>query len=280
MVRNTISRAMVALLIVGGAISLFSCAGDKSGSSSKANYERLMTETSDNLAMLMSENGQLSYRFEAPLVEGYTLAREPYREFRKGIKITTYMKDTVVLTVNGTLVANYAIYYEKLKLWEAKGDVTLVRSDGKELYSQQLFWNATTKRIYSNVDTKIVDNIAGDTYYGEGFESDEDMEEWSFRRMTGRMGMELKPTQPADSLSSADTQRDSVNIASIGARDIDSLELAPPVDPTPAAETKPKEEKKEAEQSKAQPKKDDQKRGQGSSDSKGRGGMMRPQKKS
>ncbi len=280
MVRNTISRAMVALLIVGGAISLFSCGGDKATSSSKANYERLMTETSDNLAMLMSENGQLSYRFEAPLVEGYTLAREPYREFRKGIKITTYMKDTVALTVNGTLVANYAIYYEKLKLWEAKGDVTLVRSDGKELYSQQLFWNATTKRIYSNVDTKIVDNIAGDTYYGEGFESDEDMEEWSFRRMTGRMGMELKPTQPADSLSSTDAQRDSLKIVSGASRDIDSLELAPPADPTPAAETEPTEEKKEVEQSKTQPKKDDQKRGLGSSDSKGRGGDRKPQKRS
>ena len=32
---------------------------------------------------------------------------------------------------------------------------------------QQLFWNATTKRIYSNVDTRIVDGV--DNFIGEGF---------------------------------------------------------------------------------------------------------------
>ena len=67
------------------------------------------------------------------------------------------------------LTANYAIYYENRKLWEAKGDVVVVKSDGKTLYTQQLFWNAKTQRIYSNVDTKIVQNEGGNVFQGEGF---------------------------------------------------------------------------------------------------------------
>ncbi len=160
-----------------------------------------MTESSDNLSVIMSENGRTSYIFSAPKVEGYTLSSEPYREFNKGVEILTFKNDSLS-EQDGKLTANYAIYYEDRQLWEAVGDVVVTKADGKELYSQQLFWNAQTKRIYSNVDTKILDRSSGDVYLGEGFESDESMEEWSFRKMKGRMKMNMEP-RPAkiDSLS-------------------------------------------------------------------------------
>ena len=127
---------------------------------------------SSNLTIVVSENGRKSYRFTTPLLEGYMLGRDPYREFRKGIKITTYQDDSLS-TANATLESNYAIYYENRKLWEAKGNVRIVKHDGTRVYTQQLFWNSTTKRIYSNVDTKIV--TADDTHFTEGFDSDEDL---------------------------------------------------------------------------------------------------------
>ena len=61
------------------------------------------------------------------------------------------------------------------------------KSDGKRLYTQQLFWNARTKKIYSNVDSKIVQNDGRDVFIGEGFESDEEFKDWRFRRMKGRL---------------------------------------------------------------------------------------------
>lgn len=88
-------------------------------------------------------------------------------------------------TVNATLVANYAIYYENRKLWEAKGNVVVTKSDGTKLYTQQLFWNSITKRIYSNVDTKVVTDT--DTFIGEGFESDEELKDLHFRRFKSKM---------------------------------------------------------------------------------------------
>lgn len=157
-----------------------------------ADQQVRMTEYSENLSVITSENGQKSYHFTAPLMEGYTLAREPYREFRKGVRIVTYNKGDSLSTVDATLTANYAIYYEKRALWEAKGNVVIVKEDGKRLYTQQLFWNATTKRIYSNVDTRIVDGV--DNFIGEGFESDDELRKWKFRRMKGRMTVEVTPT--------------------------------------------------------------------------------------
>ena len=127
-----------------------------------------MTEYSENLSIVNSQNGRRSYHFVTPLMEGYSQAAEPYREFRKGVRITTY-KDDSLSTVDAVLTANYAIYYEKRRLWEAKGDVVVEKSDGKKLFTQQLFWNERTKKIYSNVDSKIVQSGGTDVFIGEGF---------------------------------------------------------------------------------------------------------------
>ena len=191
----------VALSVAGSAILLFSCA-DKDTGRASASEETMMTEYSEDLSVVMSQNGRRSYHFVTPLLEGYSLAREPYREFRKGVKITTYQNDSLT-TVDAVLTANYAIYYENRELWEAKGNVVVEKSDGKTLYTQQLFWNARTKKIYSNVDSKIVQTNGRDVFIGEGFESDEEFKDWRFRRMKGRMEVEMK--QSADSAATDST---------------------------------------------------------------------------
>lgn len=181
--------SVIALLLLGSAL-LFSCKEEIK--ESDESLDAIMTEKSSNLTIVVSENGRKSYRFTTPLLEGYTLGRDPYREFRKGIKITTFQDDSLT-TVNATLESNYAIYYENRKLWEAKGNVRIVKHDGTKVFTQQLFWNSTTKRIYSNVDTKIV--TADDTHYTEGFESDEDLVELNFRHWKGKVMMKEEMMQ-------------------------------------------------------------------------------------
>ena len=192
---------MVALSVVGSAILLFSCEREEEPES-ESRIEMMMTEYSENLSVVMSQNGRRSYHFKTPLLEGYSLAREPYREFPKGVKMTTYKNDSLS-SVDAVLTANYAIHYETRDLWEARGNVVVEKSDGKRLYTQQLFWNARTKKIYSNVDSKIVQNDGRDVFIGEGFESDEEFKDWRFRRMKGRMEVEMK--QSADSTAADST---------------------------------------------------------------------------
>ena len=190
---------MVALSIVGSAILLSSC-DDFSRREQPPIDEGLMTEYSENMSIVESQNGRRSYHFSAPLIEGYSQAREPYREFRKGIEMTTYLDDSLS-TVDIVLTANYAINYEKRELWEAKGNVVVKKSDGKELYTQQLFWNARTKKIYSNVDSKIVQNNGRDIVLVEGFESDEQFKNWRARSGKSHMEVDFTPREQTDSLS-------------------------------------------------------------------------------
>ena len=192
---------------MGSAILLFSCQSTRV--ESEESLDAVKTEESEDLTIIMSENGRKSYLFKTPLLEGYTLGRDPYREVRKGISITTFQDDSLT-TVNVVLVANYAIYYENRKLWEAKGDVVITKHDGTRLYTQQLFWNSMTKRIYSNVDTKLVTDT--DEVIGEGFESDEEMNEPRFRRWKGKMQVDTeqirKDMKEEDEAAEAEVQKE------------------------------------------------------------------------
>lgn len=190
-------RVALSLFMTGSAILLFSC-GEGAAGGSPVREEARMTEYSEELSVVMSQNGRRSYHFTTPLLEGYAQAREPYREFRRGVKITTYQDDSLT-TVDAVLTSNYAIYYTDRELWEARGDVVVEKSDGKTLYTQQLFWNARTRKIYSNVDSKIVQSGGRDVFIGEGFESDEEFKDWRFRRMKGRMEVDVTPGEQADS---------------------------------------------------------------------------------
>lgn len=183
---NTIKRHIIAWVapLLGGATLLFSCSSE----SAVGNYnpETMLTQQSDTLTVLVSKNGVKSYRFYAPLMERYELAAEPYMEFRRGVDIITY--DSLG-AVESTLKADYGISYEKRELWEARGNVVAEGEGGRTLYTQQLFWDQKTDRVYSNVDCMVRD---GEDYFvGEGFESDSDFKDWRFRNQTGRIHVNM-----------------------------------------------------------------------------------------
>ncbi len=182
---------------------LFSCT--KETKPTQYDYETLLTESSENRTITMMENGIRSYTFITPLMEGYSLAANPYQEFRRGINMTTYTQDSLNL-VDANITANYAIYYENQRLWEAKGNVIIIKNNRDEgdttiknhteIYTQQLFWNATTKKIYSNVDTKILQPDGW--HFGVGFDADEDLKNIHFRKYSSEMEFDMSQPTPEE----------------------------------------------------------------------------------
>ena len=196
MQRHISRLAAIALSIAGSATLLFSCS-DK-GDPVRYDYETLLTESSENRTITMMENGHRSYIFTTPLIEGYSMATNPYQEFRRGIDMTTFTSDSLSL-IDVTIKANYAIYYERQKLWEAKGNVVIHKfnrsegdttiTDTTKVYTQQLFWNATTKKIYSNVDTKVLQKDGW--HFGVGFDADEELKNIHFRKYSSEVEFEM-----------------------------------------------------------------------------------------
>lgn len=195
---------MVASL-VGGAILLFSCSGK--GGAREVSMETMITQQSDTLTIVYTKNGVKEHRMSTPLMERYEFARDPYMEFRYGINVTTF--DSLGRD-NSKLKGDYAIFYEKRELWEVRGNVVGEGADGRKLYTQQLFWDQKTDKVYSNVDCRIVDG--NDVFVGEGFESDSEFKEWVFRESEGRMWVDASqsenPTPRSEGKSGEEVAKD------------------------------------------------------------------------
>lgn len=230
---------LLALLVVGSAFLLISCAGETQTEDKQTQYN-MLTQRSDTLTIINSAAGYKDYRFYAPLMERYELAREPYMEFRQGVKLETFADS--LQTVETTFISDYAIFYEAQQLWEAKGNVVATNAQGQVLETQQLFWNQKTKRIYSNVDSKVTQG--DDVIVGTGFESDESMEDFIFRRPTGRVGLDVEPTTGADSLS----EGQSVDMQLVEGQGSESQRKQVKRDEKPEVEKVQEKEKQESEQ--------------------------------
>jgi len=177
-------------LVLASATLVLSC-GKKTIKSAVENPETTPTQISYNLKILESTDGKKSYRGETPLMERYELAREPFMEFREGIKIETF-DDSLAIEMD--LVANYAHRNEVTKIWTAKGNVTGRNlKENRQLFTEELFWDETKKIIYSNVRTKVIDGSS--VHSGTGFEADEDFGRWQFRQTIGQIEMESNTRQ-------------------------------------------------------------------------------------
>ncbi len=134
---------------MGGAFLLVGCKGNSAATENVVNPESIVTQQTINHTIVQSLNGVRQSKMVAPLMERYDMAREPFMEFPNGIEITTY--DSIG-SVASTIRANYAIYYEKRQIWEARGNVVGHNvPEERTLRTEQLFWDEKIGRIYSNV---------------------------------------------------------------------------------------------------------------------------------
>lgn len=165
--------------------------------------ETTPTQIAVELKSIESKNGQKSYRMSAPLMERYELAKEPFTEFRQGIKVETFNDTT--RAVASDLVADYARLDEKKEIWEVRGNVVgrNIEQD-KTIYTEQLFWDQRQDKIYTDKFVRVLDGKS--EHRGTGFESDGGFKRWTFHNTRGVMAV----NPAADSTATADSTVQSI----------------------------------------------------------------------
>lgn len=160
------------------------------------------TQISVDLVSTESRDGFRSYRMTTPLMERYELAKAPFAEFTKGIRVITYNDSTAM--IESELTANYARFDEIKEVWEARGNVVGRNYSGdKTLFTEQLFWDQKADKIYSDKYVKVLDGKA--THIGTGFESDGGFNVYTFRKPMGQIEMRQDTTSNGDADSLATT---------------------------------------------------------------------------
>jgi len=167
---------------LAGTLLFFSCKTNIDKVHELAERENVPGVVAYNIEILYTENGKIKVEILAPESRYYQFAEEPYNEFPQGITVYNY-NDSV--EIESQLTANYAIFYEEKKLWNARYDVVAQNAKGDVLNTEQLFWDQEAKRIYSNDMVKITSGE--DVLFGEGMESDEAFDDWVILKPTGTL---------------------------------------------------------------------------------------------
>jgi len=129
---------------------------------------------------VISDSGITRYRLKTPEWLIFDQAEVPYWEFPKGIRLEKFDSR---LNIDSELESNYAIYYEKKRLWDLRDSIKAVNAEGEQFECDQLFWDENTERVYSDSRIKITQKSK--IIEGIGFESNQAMTQYTIQNPTG-----------------------------------------------------------------------------------------------
>lgn len=171
----------VALVFITGATLFYSCTkNDISVVNDLTRTDSLPVQIVEDVTTIYSDSSLVQIMLKAPEVKHYTGNEEPLMEFPEGMHVSFFNRDGKIIS---TLDAQYAIYYEKEDLWEARDSVHVINEQQERLDAELLFWNINTERIYSDRSVKIT--TEDEIIYGEGFESDQTFNDWQITQVQG-----------------------------------------------------------------------------------------------
>ncbi|MCQ2250252.1 MAG: LPS export ABC transporter periplasmic protein LptC [Bacteroidales bacterium] len=127
-------------------------------------------------------NNRLQTTVTAPVADRYSSVKQPYLEFPKGVKVVFLDEQ---LREESSLTADYAVYYNKKKLWEARNNVVITNEDGTRLITEQIFGDENREKIFSVKKVTVVDPDSTVIVGKSGFESDMAFKNYKFLDVNG-----------------------------------------------------------------------------------------------
>ncbi len=145
-----------------------------------ANRAALAQLHATNITTVISDSGITRFRISTARWDVYDQAERPYWDFPNGIY---FEKFDLNLKVDANIQSNTARFYENDQLWELKGKVRAMNLQGELFETEQLFWNQREERMYS--DSLVNITRATQIISGTGFESDQSLSKYVFRKVKG-----------------------------------------------------------------------------------------------
>lgn len=133
-----------------------------------------------DVSTVISDSGVTRYRMNAQEWLVYDRAPDSYWDFPQGIHLEKFNEQ---LDVDAEIQSNYAIYYDKRKLWDLRDSVQAMNLEGEHFECDQLFWDEVAEKVYS--DTRIKITQKDKIIVGYGFESNQSLTRYTIRKPEG-----------------------------------------------------------------------------------------------
>jgi LPS export ABC transporter protein LptC len=166
------------ILYFGLACLFLGCQSQEQQSIAPPNYDGPDQE-GWNSRVTVTSNGRTAAVIQYAHMEKYSKRREA--RFDGGIVVDFYNTEG---KHTSNLVADGGLLDEETNEVEAISNVVVVSDSGITLRTQRLRWDSARQKIVSNEFVTIT-TTGGDTLYGIGFESDQNLRRWSIGKPSG-----------------------------------------------------------------------------------------------
>ncbi len=175
-----IKNIIIAALVIGAAILLYSCENDIEEIQAFASTDNLPTIEAQNFETIFTDSGQIRYTLKTPKLLRFENEGKAFLEFPEGVKITQF--DASGKTVS-SLTADYAKQFIKEQRWEAKNNVVATNEHGDTLLTEHLIWEERDEKIYTNEFVKFI--RPNQIITGIGFTSDASFKNYRIKDLKG-----------------------------------------------------------------------------------------------
>ncbi|MEJ7692822.1 LPS export ABC transporter periplasmic protein LptC [Daejeonella sp.] len=140
-------------------------------------------DKSIGVTMLYSDSGFVKAKMITPEYLHYKTDK-PYIEMKKGVTVIFY--DTQQQETS-RVRSDYAIRRENEKLVELKRNVVVTNERGQTFKSEELIWDETKGRFFSNVLVSITSQ--GNTLFGNNFWANQDFSYYEIQQASGDLSL-------------------------------------------------------------------------------------------
>ena len=166
-----LSLAMVACTKKDGTIGV-------DASSGKA--DSVPTMLTRDVKTIISDSGMAKYRITAKLWLVYDEVSVPVWKFPYGLYLEKFDR---IFKIEAHVNCDSATFFQETKLWRLDGNVEIKNTAKDEFLTEQLFWSQSQHKVYSDSFIHIVKSDR--VIEGYGFESNEQMTQYTIRKVSG-----------------------------------------------------------------------------------------------
>jgi LPS export ABC transporter protein LptC len=152
----------------------------------------------------ISDSGITRYKIIAEEWCIFDKKEPPYWAFEKGVYLEKFDS---LFRIDASIKADTAYYYEKKKLWELRTNVSIRNLKGDKFDTELLFWDEKKEEIYSDKYIRIEQEDK--TITGYGFESNQELTEYTIKNTTGIFTVENNASN-TNSVVTDSTKTDSI----------------------------------------------------------------------
>ena len=181
------------------------CSGkDKDLAEAITERDSLPSMKSLGVTTFISDSGITRYKIITEEWCIFDKKEPPYWAFEKGVYLEKFDS---LFRIDASIKADTAYYYEKKKLWELRTNVSIRNLKGDKFDTELLFWDEKKEEIYSDKYIRIEQEDK--TITGYGFESNQELTEYTIKNTTGIFTVENNASNTNNAVTDS-TKTDSI----------------------------------------------------------------------